>query len=61
MHGPWRANPEGLLQVAGQQSALPLGTPPHNIGGQSLRKGSSRPSANETVAMRDNAFESEKI
>lgn len=61
MHGPGRASPVGLLPLAGQHSAPLLGTPPHRVGNSLLRKGRSRPSSNETVAMRDSAIEPERI
>jgi hypothetical protein len=60
MHGPWRANPKGSLQVAGKQSASLLGTPPRGIGNQLERKGHPHQSANEAAKMRSSASESEE-
>jgi hypothetical protein len=57
MHGPRRANQK---TVAGQQTASPLETPPQGAGNNFESNGRPHQSANETVAMRNSASESEK-
>ena len=55
MPGPQHANPAGSIQVACEQFALPLETPPHEAERVSEKIGVPRESLDEAAEMRTRA------